>query len=62
MSPHHLSSQIYIIQFHLVLKKINEQQTSKYPIIATQEASTPNPAPVNKILSDGIIIEKMGVP
>lgn len=33
-----------------------------YPIIDIKDASTPNPAPVNKILLDDIMTEKIGFP
>lgn len=50
-------SRAYLFLLQRVIAQIHA-----YPIIAIKEASTPNPAPVNKILSDGIIIEKIGLP
>lgn len=49
-----------VVYFFLLQRVI--PQTHAYPIIAIKEASTPNPAPVNRILLGGIIIEKIGLP
>ena len=46
----------------LFLDKRTTAQMHAYPTIAIIDASAPNPAPVNKALSNGIIIEKMGFP
>ena len=42
--------------------KARKAQTSAYPITAIKEDSTPNPPPVSHILSEGMIMEQIGLP